>query len=52
MRFSLGLLSSSQGVETLREDEITVASHVKNKLPHCDTVQFDKLYNDLKIGVR
>ncbi|XP_076172653.1 gamma-tubulin complex component 3 isoform X2 [Ptiloglossa arizonensis] len=50
MRFSLGLLSSSQGVETLREDEITVASHVKNKLPHCDTVQFDKLYNDLKIG--
>ncbi|XP_076634245.1 gamma-tubulin complex component 3 [Colletes latitarsis] len=50
MRFSLGLLSSSQGVETLREDEITVASHIRDKLPICDAVQFDKLYNDLKVG--
>ncbi|XP_076666493.1 gamma-tubulin complex component 3 isoform X4 [Andrena cerasifolii] len=49
-RFSLGLLSSSQGVETIREDEITVISHIKDKLSSGDTVQFDKLYIDLKAG--
>ena len=50
IRFSLGLLSSSQGVETIREDEITVISHIKDKLSSGDTVQFDKLYIDLKAG--
>ncbi|XP_053984214.1 gamma-tubulin complex component 3 homolog [Hylaeus volcanicus] len=50
MRFSLGLLSSSQGLETLQEDEITVVSHIKDKLSPCDEAQFDKLYNDLKAG--
>lgn len=51
MRFSLGLLSSTQGVETLREDEITVASQIKEKLQICEAVQFDKLYNELRAGV-
>ena len=50
MRFSLGLLSSTQGVETLREDEITVASQIKEKLQICEAVQFDKLYNELRAG--
>ena len=50
IRFSLGLLSSSQGVETIREDEITVISHIKDKLSSGDAVQFDKLYIDLKAG--
>ncbi|KAL0112556.1 hypothetical protein PUN28_012105 [Cardiocondyla obscurior] len=48
MRFSLGLLSSTQGIETLREDEMTVATYIKSKLPPRDAVQFDKLHNDLK----
>ena len=51
MRFSLGLLSSTQGIETLREDEMTVATYIKSKLSPRDAVQFDKLHNDLKDGV-
>jgi len=51
MRFSLGLLSSTQGIETLREDEVTVATYIKSKLSPRDAVQFDKLHNDLKDGV-
>ncbi|XP_076756926.1 gamma-tubulin complex component 3 [Xylocopa sonorina] len=50
MRFSLGLLSSTQGVETLQEDEITVGSQIKEKLSICDATQFDKLYNELRSG--
>jgi len=52
MRFSLGLLSSTQGIETLREDEVTVATYIKSKLSPRDAVQFDKLHNDLKDGVQ
>ncbi|XP_076246301.1 gamma-tubulin complex component 3 isoform X2 [Calliopsis andreniformis] len=48
MRFSLGLLSSSQGVGTIREDEVTVAGHIKDKMSYSDGIEFDKLYNDLK----
>jgi len=51
MRFSLGLLSSTQGIEILREDEITIATCIKSKLSPHDAVQFDKLHNDLKDGV-
>jgi len=51
MRFSLGLLSSTQGIEILKEDEITIATCIKSKLSPHDTVQFDKLHNDLKDGV-
>jgi len=51
MRFSLGLLSSTQGIETLREDEVTVATYIKSKLSPRDAIQFDKLHNDLKDGV-
>lgn len=52
MRFSLGLMSSTQGIETLREDEVTVATYIKSKLSPRDAVQFDKLHNDLKDGVQ
>lgn len=52
MRFSLGLLSSTQGIEILREDEVTVATYIKSKLSPRDAVQFDKLHNDLKDGVQ
>lgn len=52
MRFSLGLLSSTQGIETLKEDEVTVATYIKSKLSPRDAVQFDKLHNDLKDGVQ
>lgn len=52
MRFSLGLLSSTQGIETLREDEVTVATYIKSKLSPRDAMQFDKLHNDLKDGVQ
>lgn len=51
MRFSLELFSSIQGVETLREDEISVASSIRSKLSSQDAVRFDKLHNDLRIGV-
>ena len=51
MRFCLGLLSSTQGVETLHEDEITVGSQIREKLSVCDAAQFDKLYNELRSGV-
>lgn len=51
MRFSLGLLSSTQGIEVLKEDEVTVATYIKSKLSPRDAVQFDKLHNDLKDGV-
>lgn len=51
MRFCLGLLSSTQGVETLQEDEITVGSQIREKLSVCDAAQFDKLYNELRSGV-
>lgn len=51
MRFSLELFSSIQGVETLREDEILVASSIRSKLSSQDAVRFDKLHNDLRIGV-
>ncbi|XP_035723078.1 gamma-tubulin complex component 3 homolog [Vespa mandarinia] len=50
MRFSLELFSSIQGVETLREDEILVASSIRSKLSSQDAVRFDKLHNDLRIG--
>lgn len=52
MRFSLGLLSSTEGMETLSEDEVTVATYIKSKLSPSDAVQFDKLHNDLKDGVQ
>ena len=52
LRFSLGLLSSTQGIETLREDEMTVANQIKGNLSARDALQFDKLHNDLKDGVR
>lgn len=52
LRFSLGLLSSTQGIETLREDETTVASQIRGKLSARDASQFDKLHNDLKDGVK
>lgn len=48
MRFSLGLLSSTQGTENFREDETSVANHIKSKLSIRDAIQFDKLHNDLK----
>ncbi|XP_015587434.1 gamma-tubulin complex component 3 [Cephus cinctus] len=48
MRFALGLLSSTQGIETFREDELSVASHIKSKLSAHDAIQFDRLHNDLK----
>lgn len=51
MRFCLGLLSSTQGVETLQEDEITVGSQIREKLSVYDAAQFDKLYNELRSGV-
>ncbi|XP_017888838.1 gamma-tubulin complex component 3 homolog [Ceratina calcarata] len=50
MRFSLGLLSSTQGIETLQEDEISIGSQIKEKLSTCEAAQFDKLYNDLRSG--
>ncbi|KAK2580582.1 hypothetical protein KPH14_007705 [Odynerus spinipes] len=50
MRFSLELFSSIQGVETLREDEISVASTIKSKLSSQDAARFDKLHNDLRTG--
>ncbi|XP_015431879.1 PREDICTED: gamma-tubulin complex component 3 homolog, partial [Dufourea novaeangliae] len=50
MRFSLDVLSSSQGVESLQEDEITLACNIKDKLPHCDALQFDKLFHELQDG--
>ena len=52
MRFSLGLLSSTQGAETFREDEMSIAGLIKNKLSAKDAVQFDKLHNDLKEKVK
>lgn len=51
MRFSLGLLSSTQGIETLQEDEISIGNQIREKLSICDATQFDKLYNELKSGV-
>lgn len=50
MRFSLELFASIQGVETLREDEISVASNIKSKLSSQDAARFDKLHNDLRTG--
>ncbi|KAG9432396.1 gamma-tubulin complex component 3 [Apis mellifera carnica] len=50
MRFSLGLLSSTQGIETLQEDEISIGNQIREKLSICDATQFDKLYNELKSG--
>lgn len=52
LRFSLGVLSSTQGVETIREDETTIAYQIRGKLSGKDAVQFDKLHNDLKDGVK
>lgn len=51
MRFSLGLLSSTQGIETLQEDEITIAGQINQKLSICEATLFDKLYNDLRTAV-
>ncbi|XP_034947790.1 gamma-tubulin complex component 3 [Chelonus insularis] len=48
MRLSLGFLSSTQGFEAFREDEITIANQIKSKLSTKDSVYFDKLHNDLK----
>ena len=31
MRFSLGLLSSTQGIETLQEDEISIGNQIREK---------------------
>ncbi|XP_046746973.1 gamma-tubulin complex component 3 isoform X2 [Diprion similis] len=50
VRFALGLLSSSPGAETLREDEMNIAVQIKGKLQVRDAIQFDKLHNDLKDG--
>lgn len=37
---------------TIREDEVTIASQIRGKLSAKDAVQFDKLHNDLKDGVK
>ncbi|XP_078049224.1 gamma-tubulin complex component 3 isoform X1 [Augochlora pura] len=50
MRFAIEVLSSSQGIETLQEDEVMIACHIKEKLSHSDAVQFDKLFYELKDG--
>lgn len=50
-QFSLSLLSSTQGVDALREDETMVASHIKSKLSAQDVTLFDELHNSLKDGV-
>lgn len=36
----------------IREDEVTVIGHLKDKMSHSDALEFDKLYNDVKAGVR
>lgn len=51
MQFSLSLLSSTQGVDALREDETMVASQIKSKLSAQDAILFDELHNNLKDGV-
>lgn len=51
MRFSLGLLSSTQDIDTLKEDELSVTTYIKSKLSPRDAIQFDKLHSDLKDGV-
>uniref|UniRef100_A0A0C9S147 Tubgcp3_0 protein n=1 Tax=Fopius arisanus TaxID=64838 RepID=A0A0C9S147_9HYME len=48
MRFSLGLLSSTQGVDAFRDDEISVISHIKSKLSTRENIYLEKLMNDLK----
>ncbi|KAL7301860.1 hypothetical protein TKK_0005465 [Trichogramma kaykai] len=50
MRFSLSLLSSTQGVDPLREDETMVANQIKSKLSEQDGALFDELHNNLKDG--
>ncbi|KAJ8683568.1 hypothetical protein QAD02_019360 [Eretmocerus hayati] len=49
-RFSLGLLSSTHGVETSREDETIIAGQIKSKLSSQDSALFDELHNNLKDG--
>ncbi|KAH0553598.1 gamma-tubulin complex component 3 [Cotesia glomerata] len=48
MRFSLSLFSSTQGVESFCEDEITIANEIKSKLNSKESVHFDRLHNDFK----
>lgn len=51
MRFSLSLLSSTQGVDTHKEDEMIVASQIKEKLSSQNVAVFEELHNHLKDGV-
>ena len=51
MRFSLSLLSSTQGVDAPKEDEITIANQIKSRLSPQDAILFDELHNTLKDGV-
>lgn len=48
MRYSLGLLSSTQGVEKFHEDEISITNQITSKLTPRDSIIFDKLHSDLK----
>lgn len=48
MRFSLSLFSSTQGVESFSEDEITITNEIKSKLNSKESVHFDRLHNDFK----
>lgn len=51
MRFSLSLLSSMQGMDTLKEDETIIANQIKSKLSSQDAILFDELHSNLKDGV-
>ncbi|XP_014213492.1 gamma-tubulin complex component 3 [Copidosoma floridanum] len=50
MRFSLSLLSSTQGIDTFKDDETMVANQIKSKLSPQDAALFDELHNNLKDG--
>ena len=45
------MLSSTQGIDTLRENEMMVASQIKTKLSSQDAALFNELWNNLKDGV-
>ncbi|XP_066585040.1 gamma-tubulin complex component 3-like [Prorops nasuta] len=47
MRYSLGILSSTQ-YEAIREDELSLGNHIRNKLSSGNAIHFDKLHNELK----
>lgn len=52
LRYSLGILSSTHGIETSKQDEVTVSEKIKNKLSSNDGLLFERLHNDLKDGVK